>query len=180
MYGEKIFRSKVLALGVILSLLLLFYPAEAWTQTEEGTGSLEGYIFMEDLKTPSENAVVKIRNIEDGLEQESPPTDDTGAYEISDVREGRYLIGVTTPEGNFNFDYVVSIKANETAKLSMAVKPGAAPLAGQEEGVAAGGFFSTTTGILVIIGVAALLTLGVITLATPSEPASPGKKKIKK
>lgn len=182
MNGEKIFRSKVLALGVIGAFLLLLFPAEAWTQTAEGTGTIKGYIFQEDMRTPLENAVVKIRNTKDGLEKESLPTDGIGAYEIKDVKEGRYLLGVSNAGGDYNFDYAISIKANETAKLSMAVKPGASSAAGQAaEGAAAGGgFFSTTAGILLLIAAGGLLTLGVITLVTPADTASPAAKKKKK
>ena len=176
---EKIFRSKVLALGVIGAFLLLLYPAEAWTQAAGETGSIKGYIFKEDMRTPLENAVVKIRNTEDGLEKESTPTDDTGAYEFKDVKEGRYLLGVTTAGGNFNFDYAIGIKANETAKLSMAVKPGKATLLGQgdEDEEKKKGFFATTTGILLLIAAGGLLTLGVITTVTGTDTTSPAKKK---
>lgn len=184
MCGEKIFKSKVLALGVIGAFLLLLFPAEAWTQTAGGTGTIQGFIFQEDMRTPLENAVVKIRNTKDGLEKESPPTDGIGAYEIKDVKEGRYLLGVSNAGGDYNFDYMISIKANETAKLSMAVKPGASPAAGQAgaaAGAAAGGgFFSTTAGILLLIAAGGLLTLGVITLVTPADTASPSAKKKKK
>ncbi len=183
MSGQKIFRSKVLALGVIAAFLLLLFPAEAWTQTAGGTGTIKGYIFQEDMRTPLENAVVKIRNTEDGLEKESLPTDDMGAYEIKDVKEGRYLLGVSNAGGDYNFDYAIGIKANETAKLSMAVKPGASSVGGQAGAAAAaagGGFFSTTAGILLLIAAGGLLTLGVITLVTPADATSPAAKKKKK
>ena len=179
MFCKQIFGSRVLALGMAAALLLLFYPAEAWSQTDVGAGSLKGIIYSQDLTTPMENAVVKIRNIDDGEERESSPTDDTGAYEIGDIKEGRYVLGVTTAAGDFNFDYVVSIKANEKASLSMAVKPGASPVSGQAGGAAAagGGFFSTTAGILLLITAAVLLTLGVITITAGPGPTSPAKKK---
>lgn len=183
MCGEKIFRSKVLVLGVIAAFLLLLFPAEAWTQTAEGTGTIKGYIFQEDMRTPLENAVVKIRNTEDGLEKESPPTDDTGAYEIKDVKEGRYLLGVSNAGGDYNFDYAIGIKANETAKLSMAVKPGSASLLGQDEEdeeKKKKGFFATTAGLLLLLTAGGLLTLGVITIATPADTTSPSAKKKKK
>lgn len=178
---EKIFRSKVFALGLIGAFLLLLFPAEAWTQTAEGTGTIQGFIFEGDLKTPFENAVVKIRNTEDGLEKESPPTDDTGAYEFKDLKEGRYLLGVSAAEGDYNFDYMISIKANETAKLSMAVKPGVASILEQddEDEEKKKGFFATTAGLLLLIAAGGLLTLGVITVASGEGPTSPAKKKKK-
>lgn len=183
MIGEKIFRSKVLALGVIAAFLLLLFPAEAWTQTAGGTGTIKGYIFQEDMRTPLENAVVKIRNIEDGLEKESLPTDDMGAYEIKDVKEGRYLLGVSNAGGDYNFDYAVGIKANETAKLSLAVKSGASSILGQDEEdeeKKKKGFFATTAGLLLLITAGGLLTLGMITSITTPPPSSPAAKKKKK
>ena len=182
MYGEKIFRSKVLTLGLIGAFVVLLCPAEAWTQTARGRGSIKGNIFNEDLRTPFENVVVKIRNTEDGLEMESPPTDDTGAYKISDVRVGRYVLGVATADGNFNFDYMVDVKANETARLSLAVKPSKGMLSEQgdaDKQKKKKGVFATTAGILILVTGSALLTLGIINIASPMHTSSPSKKKKK-
>ena len=161
MFGEKFFSSKVFAFGIIGAFLLLLCCAEAGLQTTEGTGSFKGYIYNEDSTTPLENAVVKMRDTEDKEEKQSLSTDDSGAYEIKDIKEGRYVIGVTTTEGNFNFDYTVGIKANETAKLSMVVK--------RSDTKPAGILFLRASGRPSI--------LGIITLLAPSEPTGPAKKK---
>lgn len=128
MIRTKVFRSKILAVGVLAAFVMLFAPVEAFTQRpgEGTTGSLIGFIYGEDMPTPVENAVVKIRNIEDGKEYESTATDDTGVYRIAEVKEGHYALGVSTTEGDFNFEYIVLIKAGEMGKLSLALKPGAA------------------------------------------------------
>lgn len=183
MTGERIFKSKVLALGLIGAFLVLLFPTEALTQTAGGMGTIKGTIFQEDMRTPMENVVVKIRNTVDGSEKESLPTDGFGAYEIRDVNAGNYLLGVSSAGGDYNFDYAIGIKANETAKLSMAVKPVASPIGGQAGEAAAasgGGFFTTTAGLLLLVAAAGLLTLGVITLATPADATSPAAKKKKK
>jgi len=123
MFKERIFRSKVLSLGVISAFLLVLAPIEAFTQVQAATGSLVGFVYGENLKIPVGNAVVKIRNIEDGEEYQSPPSDESGLYKIKDIKEGRYVLGVSTKAGDFNFEYQILVKANEMAKLSLALKP---------------------------------------------------------
>ena len=123
MFKERIFRSKVLSLGVMSAFLLVFFPIEVFTQVPASTGSLVGFVYGEDHEMPVGNAVVKIRNIEDGEEYQSRPSDENGLYKIKDIKEGRYVLGVSTKAGDFNFEYQILVKANEIAKLSLALKP---------------------------------------------------------
>ena len=68
--------------------------------------------------------MLKIRNIETGVEYESEPSDKNGNYEILDIEEGRYILGVSTEKGNFNFEFELFIKAKEKGKLNLALEPG--------------------------------------------------------
>lgn len=181
MFKTKIFKYRGLIFGVIGAFLLLIFPARGFARPAAAGGTLTGFIFGEDLQTPVESAVVKIRNMENQKEYQSDPTDDAGKYEIKDVEEGRYLLGVTTAQGDFNFDYSVLLKGGETAELSLALKPGGKSAAGaQGEGAAGGGgllgFFTSTAGILILIAAGALLTFGAIQLLG-APAASPATKK---
>jgi len=151
MLKKEIFKSKVLALGVISAFLLLVSPVESFTQAPAESGLLTGFIYNEDLETPLKNAVVKIRNVENGREFQSDPTNEDGMYEIKNIEEGRYVIGVATDQGNFNFDYTVFVKSKETAKLTLALKPGANSLLEGESLVGKIESYDPNTGMARII-----------------------------
>jgi hypothetical protein len=122
MLAKKIFGSRLLIYAIIGSFSLLFFPHEALSRAQ--TGTLLGIIFAEDMKTPIENAIVIIRNVKTKVEFRSNPTDKSGSYVIKNVEEALYILGVSSPKGDFNFGYQIQIKANEIAKLSLALKPG--------------------------------------------------------
>ena len=183
---EKFLKSKILVLVVIGAFLFLLYPEEAWTQTA-GLGAIKGFIYREDMKTALENAVVVLQNIEDASEMRSAPTDKDGAYVISNILDGSYLIGVSTQTANYNFDYVIAIKADETAELSLAIQnDDSLAVAGLLRAtqktepmgrVVRRGVFSTSAGKLLLIAASGFLTYGIIKIATTTEPTSPAKKK---
>ncbi|MBW1935573.1 MAG: carboxypeptidase regulatory-like domain-containing protein [Deltaproteobacteria bacterium] len=188
MLSKKIYRRKCVFLGLIFALLLLFFPVEAVARESSAPGAMVGFIYAQDLKTPVKDAVVKIRDIKEGREYQSTPTDENGLYRIKDIEEGRYILGVTADEKDFNFDYVILIKANEMAKLSLALKPGASMLLGQEgktekkadeeEESKKKPFFATAFGTAVLVAAGALGIVGAVGLvrAKPTA-ASPSKKK---
>ena len=143
-----IFKNKILVIGVISAFLLLPLPAQAAQKAQVPMGSVSGYVYEGDLDSPVENAVVKIRNVRTEKEFESTPTTKNGYYQIRGIEEGRYTLGVTTKEGDFNFEFILFIKADEEAKLNLALKPGVASVLAQKEHKA---FFLTPLGIAVIL-----------------------------
>jgi len=188
MLKENIFRSRLLIYAIIGSCSLLFFPHEALSRAQ--TGTLTGIIFAEDMKTPIENAVVLVRNVKTKIEFRSNPTDKSGSYVIKNVEEGLYILGVSSPKGDFNFGFQIRVKANEIAKLSLALKPGkkgGAILAGTAgagvvagavgAGAAGAAFFLTPVGIAVTVSASAALVYGgIITLFGEEEPKSQSKK----
>jgi len=87
-------------------------------------------------------------------------------------------LGVSSTKGDFNFDYELQIKANEIAKLAVALKPGAASLNSQDEDQnkkRKKAFFLTPLGIAVLIAAGALLIYGGIKLFESNE-TSPSKR----
>ncbi len=178
MFKDKVFKSKFLNLGLVCAFILLFFPVEVFSQDSLATGSLVGYIYKDDFQTPIENAVVYLRNIENKAEYQSTPSDEIGLYTVKDVAEGRYVLGISSDEGNFNLDYSVLIKADEIAKLSIATKPGGDLEGGQEGGNGDGnGFFKTAAGIALLIGMAGGLAFGLYKLLEKKEEPSPSTKK---
>lgn len=182
MLKENIFRSRLLIFAIIGSCCLLFFPHEALSGAQ--TGTLIGIILAEDMKTPVENAVVLVRNVKTKIEFRSNPTDKSGSYVIKNLEEGLYILGVSSPKGDFNFGYQIRVKANEIAKLSLALKPGkkggailvgtagagvvagaltgAGAIAGAVgAGVAGAAFFLTPVGIAIATVVAAGLGVGI-------------------
>ncbi len=173
MLKHKTFRSRLLVLGMAAALLAIIIPIEGLSQTA-GTGALTGTIYWDDVKTPVENAVVKLRNIQTGKELPSPPSNNKGLYLVKDIPEGRYLIGVATSRGDYNFNFEVFIKANETAKLSLALKTAESLVV--LEKAKEKGFFAKPAGIALAVGGVALLSFGAYELFKGEEEKSPTKK----
>ena len=185
MLRAKVFRARWLAIGVAAAFTLLVAPVEAVSAAgapqaqSRATGSLIGFIYGADGKTPVEKAVIKIRNTENGKEYASGPTDSQGIYRIQGIEEGRYALGVTTAEGDFNFEYQVLIKSDEVAKLSLALKAGAVSMLAQEEEEKEGGavpFFKRPIGIAVLIAASGLAIYGVYKGLEALGVISPSKK----
>jgi hypothetical protein len=170
---ESIGRSKGLVYGVLAAFALLVFPAGSYAATgaaAPGSGTLSGFVFAKDMKTPVAGAVVKLRNVTDRRELVSGPTDANGMYTVAAVPEGRYLLGVTSVAGDFNLDYTLLVKDGELGKLSMSLAPGAG---GQESGEAAvkkAGFFSSVAGRVLVV---AAIGVGLYFLLVPGQESSP-------
>jgi hypothetical protein len=152
---NSVFRSRTLVSCVLAAFVLLVTPVAEFAQAKAALpaagGSLVGFIYDKDMKTPVPNAVVKLRNLEKATEYESTPTDASGMYKITGIAEGRYILGVTAAKHDFNFDYALVLKGNEMAKLSVALQEG-----GQTTGVDAKkkSFFTSPAGIVTLVIVA--------------------------
>jgi hypothetical protein len=171
MCTNNLFRSRPFAIGVLAAFVLLVIPVAPFAQVKAApppAGSLVGFIYAKDMTTPVQNAIVKLRNIVKGTDYESQPSDANGLYKITGIEEGRYIMGVTAQNGNYNFYYSLSLKGGEIAKLSVALQEGG-ETAGQDKGKKS--FFSNPAGIVVLVIVAGSLTY----LLLNKEEASPIK-----
>ncbi|HRD01546.1 MAG TPA: carboxypeptidase-like regulatory domain-containing protein [Candidatus Saccharicenans sp.] len=181
MLRKGIFRSPALLVLTIFSFMVIMLPIESLAQASAEAGSLVGFIYDSDMKTPVQNALVKIRNLDNGQEYASGPTDNSGAYKIGQIKEGKYILGINTQNGDYNFDYVLMVKGGEMGKLSLALKTGEAKtLSGQGEERPAEkekiSFFRTPAGIAVLMVATTLALYGVFKLVEGEEEASPTKK----
>jgi hypothetical protein len=152
--NKSISRSKWMIWGALVAFGLFVVPfgEVAWAKAQGGT--LVGFVYAQDLKTPVAGAIVKVRNIANQKEYASGATDANGMYKIEGIDEGRYILGVTAPTGDFNFDYVMQLKGGETAKLSVGLAPGS-PAAKSDSGKKS--FFNSTAGFLIMISVGGAL-----------------------
>ena len=169
-------KSKGLVYAVLAAFAVFMTPAglpagEKTAAPGADSGSLSGFIYAKDVKTPVAGAVVKIRNIADMKEMASPPTDANGMYTLTGIPEGRYILGVSSAKEDFNLDYALYVKAGELGKLSVAVAAGGS--AGQEAGEAATkkkGFFNSVAGRVLIV---AAIGVGLYFLIVPQNEPSP-------
>lgn len=151
---------RVLSLFLVGAFLLLMFPMPRMAAAApKGNGVLVGHIYNDDMKTPVSNAVVKLRNLATQKEYASEPTDLDGMYKIPAVEEGRYVMGVLGPSGSYNFHYSIMIKSDALAKLSLAMKPGNAPVMLQQGSSIKKkstiiDFFKSPAGILTLVGAA--------------------------
>jgi len=148
---------KILAVFLAAAFVLLTLPVrELAAGGRGGPGALTGHIYNDDMRTPVRNAVVKLRNISSLKEYESEPTNPEGMYRIPGIEEGRYVMGVQAPSGSYNFHYSIMIKSDALAKLSVAMKPGNAPVMlqqgyGSRDKKTIVDFFKSPAGILTVI-----------------------------
>jgi hypothetical protein len=165
---KSVSKSKWPVWGALVAFALFVVPfgEVAWAKTQ--SGSLVGFVYAQDLKTPVAGAVVKVRNMANQKEYVSGSTDANGMYKIAAVDEGRYILGVTAPAGDFNFDYVMTLKGGEMAKLSVGLAPGSPAAKGDS---AKKSFFNSTAGFLVMLAVAGGIALAIF--STGGEEASP-------
>ena len=175
MLKSKLFSSKFVVLGLVGAFMFLIIPKDGLTQAK--MGAMTGFVFGADMKTPVENAVVKIRDIQNGREYQSRPTDNAGLYSLKNLPEGRYIMGVSSAKGDYNFAYELQIKSGEIAKLAVALAPMTAGAAQNQDDQKnkKKAFFLTPLGIAILVAAAGLLIYGGIKLFETNE-TSPAKK----
>ena len=115
-------KKRIIATTTTIVFLLMLSNAAIYAQTI-GTGNLVGYVYGADNTTPISGAVVKVKNINNGMIYKSYLTDSKGFFSIKGLNEGIYIIGITTTQGEFNSDNLIGIKENQTANVSFSINP---------------------------------------------------------
>lgn len=175
MIGNRVFRSRVLAGGLIAAFALLVMtplPEFAQSASLARSGTLTGTVWTEGMKSRVTGAVVKIRNLNNQKEFVSLPTDPKGSFRIMGIEEGWYTVGVSASVGDFNLNYGIYIKAGATAKLALEMLPGGM-LEGTGGGNGSKSFFKTPAGVLTIVALAGGAGFGVYQLTKGEEDVSP-------
>jgi hypothetical protein len=165
MIVNSVFRSRILVSCVLAAFVLLVTPVAQFAQVKApapaANGSLVGFIYEKDMRTPVQNAVVKLRNLANSDEYESTPSDATGMYRIVGIEEGRYVLGVTATKGDFNFDYALVLKGNEVAKLSVALTP-ADQTSWSNDNAKPTSYFTSPAGIMTLVIVVGAVLYGLL------------------
>ena len=113
---------KVVSWGLAFALILFSSPSLSTSQAT-GKGQLVGYVFHKDGSTPVQGVVVVAKNVTTGKVFQSVKTDGLGLFKFEELDAGIYALGVTSVQGSYNSQDLVGIKADETAKISIALDP---------------------------------------------------------
>jgi len=121
--GKKLGTSVIF--GAVLFVVFLFSAVGTICGQDNPKGKVAGNIYAQDGNTPLEGVVIKFKNVSTGKLYESRKSDTKGFFEVVGIERGIYHYGVLTSKGNFNAEGLVGLKlkANETAKMSIALKP---------------------------------------------------------
>lgn len=112
-----------ICVNIFSIIFILFLCGINFAADKVGTGNLIGHVFDSDRTTPVSGAVVKAKNIKDGTIYTSSSTDSKGTFTIRGMREGIYVVGVVSSQGDFNTDNLIGIKKNQTAKIAFSLNP---------------------------------------------------------
>jgi len=172
----KAIRSKTVSLLLIFSFIL-FYSPHLINGEAAGKGNLIGFVYEKDGTTPLEGAIVKLKSVSTRRIYKSSKTDKFGAFKIAGIDEGLYVVGISSKKGDFNLKDLIGIKANETAKVSFALKP---QVKVQKEKKAKirkeknlASFFKSPVGLAVIVAASVAIVYGAVSLIEAEPEASP-------
>lgn len=113
-----------LRFGVFLAFVVVAFLGML-NAAETASGSIIGFVYDKDGTSPLEGAVVQFKNLSNDKLVASSCSDKYGIFKLEGIESGVYLYGVETAQGNFNSDSFVAVKirANETAKMAISLKP---------------------------------------------------------
>ncbi len=109
-----------MALLFAWAVLFATMPLELMAQTtEQATGTVVGYLYDTDGKSPVSAGILKFKNLFTNQEFVSQPTDDKGAYKVESLPIGQYTAVATVDKKDYKFEYViVVVSPNEEAKVN--------------------------------------------------------------
>jgi hypothetical protein len=175
----KAIKSKTVSLLLIFSFILLYSP-HLINGEAVGKGNLIGFVYEKDATTPLEGAIVKLKSISSGITYESSKTDKLGVFKLEGINEGLYIAGISSKEGDFNVESFIGITADETAKVSFALKPQAkgetAKKPKTKKGIDLAKLFTSPVGLAIIVAASVAIVYTVVSLTEAEPEASPFKR----
>lgn len=97
----------------------------------EGTGSLKGFIYKKDGKTPLWGVQVLLKDVDTGEIFESNVTDGLGDYKLRDVPSGMYQVLLLARDRAYKIkkvDFLIRVFAGKTSTISFSLKKPIRPL----------------------------------------------------
>ena len=176
---RKYLKSKSVFFLLIFSFLM-FYSPHLINGKALGKGNLIGFVYDKDGTTPLEGAIVKLKNVSSSSIYESSKADKLGVFKIEGIDEGLYVVGISSKEGSFNVENFIGIKANETAKVSFALKPQAkgekANMPKMKKGNYLAKFFTSPFGLAVVGAASVAIVYSTVKLGDVEKECSAFKK----
>jgi hypothetical protein len=165
---------RVLALALVAAIASLGMPSlsfAAGARATGTTGQVSGAV-RTDAGTPIANASVRLRNTGTGQVAGTTTTAANGEYSFKNVPAGNYVIELMDSQGN-----AVATSMPVTMETSGTVNGVAITAPVGKAGVGAvsqpglGHFFTSTAGILLLVGAGGGLVAGVIGATTQKSPS---------
>ena len=140
---------------VVLSAFVVFTAAGALgaisPERARESGSLSGFIFSKNGKTPVTGAVVRIRNVADMKEMSSAPADTNGMYTIAGIPEGRYIFGGELGERGLQSRLRPLCQGRGAGQALDRARRGRGRTGAGEASVKKTGFFNTVAGRVLVV-----------------------------
>jgi hypothetical protein len=102
-------------------IFLLISCASFLSSAPAEKGKLVGFVYEKDGTTPIPGAVIKLKDTKTNKIYESTVSDSRGSFSVERLESGIYILGATTPLGDFNSVDVVAFDANEPATVSISL-----------------------------------------------------------
>lgn len=124
MLRESRTRLRWVVFGLVWAFVFVTVPIDLIADPAESTtGSVSGFLYKEDWKTPVKGAVMTFRNISTKEEFKCEPTDATGAYKTPSLPSGLYSVSARVEGKDHTFEHVVQLKVNtnQNSEVSFAL-----------------------------------------------------------
>ena len=171
---------RFLALGLVLCVAGLGLPTAAFASGQQQAQSVNGKvagIAKHSTGQPVTNQAIRLRSVADSQVVATGTTDGTGAFTFTNVPKGTYVVELLDGSGQvIATSTAVTLNATPAGMsvtgvlvtLSDTVPAAAAVGAGAG---AAHGFFTSTAGILLLVGAGAATTVAIVATKGESSPS---------
>ena len=163
--------TSMMSVFVAFAVVLAAIPVPVIGQGQE-LGSISGVAADSD-GNPLANHIVRLRNTDTGALTAETTTNAQGAYELTNIPEGNYIVEIVDPDGNIVGTSTAIGLAAGAAVAGVAI---AASAAGAVAAAAAAGgigaIFASTVGLVTVAAVATGVTAAAIAINDPASPSS--------
>lgn len=152
-------------------LLMALFAMVATVAFAQGTGSLSGT--ARDASNQALSGVkVQLRNVDTGALAGNTTSGANGAFSFSGLNAGNYVVEIVDATGKvIGTSASMSVAAGAVISGVTVAASAAGALAGAAAAGGAGAFFTSTAGILVLVGIGAGVTAGVVAANNNGSPS---------